>query len=235
MSNVGKRSEPASASRKRKVDRERVEPSRVGELERLREKVRKLETRLWTVFDKIGQGVCLFDGSRRLVMANAQYAELYGLAPEAIRPGMLFREIVSLRIAAGSFPKSAQDDFLEWRDHVVAANKPSDSDVELCNGRIIRIHHEPLADNGWTATHVDVTEHRRAEDELRRRNLHFDAAIANMSQGLCMFDANERMIVCNHTYLNMFALSPEIVEPGISLRDISATQRGHWRCVRHHR
>ena len=126
MSNVGKRSEPASASRKRKVDRERVEPSRVGELDRPSERVRKLETRLSTIFDKLGQGVCLFDGSRRLVMANAQYAELYGIAPEAIRPGMLVREIVSLRIAAGSLPKSAQDDFLEWRDHVVAANKPSE-------------------------------------------------------------------------------------------------------------
>lgn len=220
MSNVGKRSEPASASRKRKVDRERVEPSRVGELERPCEKVRKLETRLSTIFDKLGQGVCLFDGSRRLVIANAQYAELYGIAPEAIRPGMLFREIVSLRIAAGSLPKSAQDEFLERSAHCVTANKPSDGDVELCNGRIIHIHHEPLPDNGWTATHVDVTEHRRAEDELRRRNLHFDAAIANMSQGLCMFDANERMIVCNQTYLNMFAMSPEIVKPGISLFEI---------------
>ncbi|HKI14684.1 MAG TPA: EAL domain-containing protein [Roseiarcus sp.] len=220
MSNVGKRSDPASASRKRRVDIERVEPSRVGELERLREKVRKLETRLATVLDKTGQGVCLFDGSRRLVVPNAQYAELYGIAPEAIRPGMLLREILSLRFAAGSLPKAAQDDFLEWRDHVVAANKPSDSDVELCNGRIIRIHHEPLPDDGFAATHLDVTEHRRAEDELRRRNLHFDAAIANMSQGLCMFDANERMIVCNQTYLNMFALSPEIVKPGIGLFEI---------------
>jgi diguanylate cyclase (GGDEF)-like protein len=220
MSSVGKRSEPASASRKRKVDSERVEPSGVGELERLREKVSKLETRLSTVFDKMGQGVCLFDGSRRLVIANTQYAELYGIAPEAIRPGMLLHEIVSLRIAAGSLPKSAQDDLLERSDHVLAANKPSEADVELCDGRIIHIHHEPLPDNGWAATHVDVTEHRRAEDELRRRNLHFDAAIANMSQGLCMFDATERMIVCNQTYLNMFALSPEIVKPGISLREI---------------
>ena len=220
MSNVGKRSEPASALGKLKVDRARGEPCRVGEVERSREKVRKLETRLSTIFDKLGKGVCLFDGSRRLIIANAQYAELYGIAPEAIRPGMLLGEIISLRIAAGSLPKSAQDDYLERSDHIVAASKPFDADVELCNGRIIHIHHEPLPDNGWTSTHADVTEHRRAEGELRRRNLHFDAAIANMSQGLCMFDASERMIVCNQTYLNMFALSPEIVKPGISLREI---------------
>ena len=35
-----------------------------------------------------------------------------------------------------------------------------------------------------------------------------------------MFDANERMIVCNQTYLNMFAMSAEIVKSGISLFEI---------------
>ena len=109
----------------------------------------------------------MFDGSKRLIVANSLFAELYGIAAEAIRPGMDLHEIVSLRVAAGSLPKTAQEDWLEWRKHVVEANRPSDSDVELCNGRIIHIRHEPLSDDGWVATHKDVTEQRRAEDELR--------------------------------------------------------------------
>jgi diguanylate cyclase (GGDEF)-like protein len=220
MFKAGKRGESASSSRKRKLDIGRVERARIAESRRLRETMRTLDNRLATILEKMGQGVCLFDGAKRLLVANVLYAELYGIAAEAIRPGMDLREIVSLRVAAGSLPKTTQEDWLESREHVVEANRPCDSDVELCNGRIIHIRHEPLPDNGWVATHEDVTEQRRAEAELRRRNLHFDAAIANMSQGLCMFDAKERMIVCNQTYLLMFAMSPEIVKPGISLRDI---------------
>ena len=166
------------------------------------------------------QGLCFFDGSKRLIVANTRYAELYDIPPEAIRPGMALREIVDLRFIAGSVPEMTQAEYLEWREGVAAANQPTDSVIELRNGRIIHIHHEPLPDFGWVATHDDVTEQRRSEHELRRRNLHFDAAIANMSQGLCMFDANEQMIVCNLNYPTMFGMSPEFVRPGLSLRDI---------------
>src|SRR5262249_10124647 len=47
-----------------------------------------------------------------------------------------------------------------------------------------------------------------------------DAALNNMSQGLCMFDANERIVVVNRRYLEMYGLSPEVVQPGLSLREL---------------
>jgi diguanylate cyclase (GGDEF)-like protein len=198
----------------------RVVRSSLGELRRLRDALQEQNIRFDLVLEKMRQGLCFFDGSKRLIIANKRYAEIYGIAAEAIRPGMTLREIVDLRFVAGSVPEMTQAEYLEWRDGVAAANKPLDSIVGLRNGRIIHIHHEPLTDFGWVATHDDITEQRRSEGELRRRNLHFDAAIANMSQGLCMFDANERMIVCNLNYPLMFGLSPEVVKPGVSLRDV---------------
>jgi diguanylate cyclase (GGDEF)-like protein len=194
--------------------------SLAGELHALRDTLRTQSIRFDLVLEKMRQGLCFFDGSKRLVVANRRYAELYGIAPEAIRPGMELREIVDLRFAAGSVPAMTRAEYLEWREGVVGANQPNASVVELCNGRTIHIHHEPLPDGGWVATHDDITEQRHSEDELRRRNLRFDAAIANMSQGLCMFDAQERMIVCNLNYPTMFGLSPEFVKPGTSLYDI---------------
>src|SRR3984957_4727407 len=193
---------------------------RSRELRRLRAALHTQNIRFDLVLEKMRQGLCFFDGSKRLILANTRYAELYGIPPEAIRPGMALREIVDLRFAAGSVPEMTQAEYLEWREGVASANKPSDSVIELRNGRIIHIHHEPLPDFGWVATHDDVTEQRRSEDELRRRNLHFDAAIANMSQGLCMFDANEQVIVFNLNYPVMFGMSPDFVKPGISLRDV---------------
>ena len=190
------------------------------ELRRLRDILRTQNARFDLVMEKMQQGLCLFDGAKRLIVANTRYAEIYGVAPEAILPGMALREIVDLRAAAGSLPNMTQEQYLAWRDGVAIANKPTDSVVALRNGRIVRIHHEPLPDLGWVATHDDITDQRLAEDELRRRNLHFDAAIANMSQGLCMFDVTERMIVCNLNYPAMFGMSPEFVKPGVSLRDV---------------
>jgi diguanylate cyclase (GGDEF)-like protein len=56
--------------------------------------------------------------------------------------------------------------------------------------------------------------------ELERANARFDAALNNMSQGLCLFDAGARIVVCNQQYLQMYNLSPEVVQPGCSLYDL---------------
>ena len=42
-------------------------------------------------------------------------------------------------------------------------------------------------------------------------------ALNYMSQGLCMFDAATRIVVCNQQYLRMYKLSPEVVKPGCTL------------------
>src|SRR5580698_3654326 len=136
----------------------RVVRSSLGELRRLRDALQEQNIRFDLVLEKMRQGLCFFDGSKRLIIANKRYAEIYGIAAEAIRPGMTLREIVDLRFAAGSVPEMTQAEYLEWRDGVAAANKPLDSIVGLRNGRIIHIHHEPLTDFGWVATHDDITE-----------------------------------------------------------------------------
>ena len=45
-------------------------------------------------------------------------------------------------------------------------------------------------------------------------------AINNMSQGLCMFDGNERLVICNQRYMEMYDLSADIVKPGCSLQSL---------------
>src|SRR5258708_26359441 len=48
----------------------------------------------------------------------------------------------------------------------------------------------------------------------------FDTALNNMSQGLCFFDGEQRLIVCNRRYLDMYGLPPESVKPGTLLSEI---------------
>jgi methyl-accepting chemotaxis protein len=46
------------------------------------------------------------------------------------------------------------------------------------------------------------------------------AAINNMSQGLCMFDAHGRILLRNQRYLDMYKLSADVVKPGCTLRGL---------------
>lgn len=56
--------------------------------------------------------------------------------------------------------------------------------------------------------------------QLLRRNTRLTAAINNMSQGLCMFDASTRIVILNRRYIEMYNLSPKIVKPGCTLRQL---------------
>jgi signal transduction histidine kinase len=61
---------------------------------------------------------------------------------------------------------------------------------------------------------------RALSQKLSQQNMLFDAALNNMIQGLCMFDADQKLIVVNARYLELYNFSPEVVKPGISLREI---------------
>src|SRR5664280_2667241 len=47
-------------------------------------------------------------------------------------------------------------------------------------------------------------------------------AIDSMAQGLCMFDATERLVVCNAQYYKMYKLTPADVKPGSTLSEVLA-------------
>ena len=51
-------------------------------------------------------------------------------------------------------------------------------------------------------------------------SLRFDTAINKISQGLCFFDGEQRLIVCNARYAEIYSLSPTLMKPGMTLREI---------------
>ena len=61
--------------------------------------------------------------------------------------------------------------------------------------------------------------------QLKKQNAVTLTALDNMSQGLCMFDRNERLAVSNKTYLEMYRLSPKLVRPGLTLRKLLAIRK----------
>lgn len=63
---------------------------------------------------------------------------------------------------------------------------------------------------------------RAREQELQSQNRLFEAALANMSHGLCMFDAKGRLLVANQRFIDLFGFPPERVSPGVSGRDLIA-------------
>jgi methyl-accepting chemotaxis protein/PAS domain-containing protein len=57
------------------------------------------------------------------------------------------------------------------------------------------------------------------------RDMH--VAIDNITQGLCMFDADERLLLSNRRYASMYELPPHIVAPGVTLHGLLEYRATH--------
>jgi len=71
----------------------------------------------------------------------------------------------------------------------------------------------------FEATVAELDRHKADLSEQIKR---FDVALENMSQGLAMYDANQRLLVCNKKFAQLCRLPPELVQPGVTLRQIVA-------------
>ena len=61
---------------------------------------------------------------------------------------------------------------------------------------------------------------RSDKEQLARVNQWFEVALNNMARGLSMFDAEQRLIVCNKLYREIYDLPYELTRPGTPLSDI---------------
>jgi PAS domain S-box-containing protein len=61
---------------------------------------------------------------------------------------------------------------------------------------------------------------RRQTRSLSQKGNMLEAALANISQGVCMFDASARITLVSQRYLQMYNLSSEVVKPGCTLREL---------------
>src|SRR5262249_28494928 len=168
--------------------------------------------------NQLSLGIIIFDSKREVVFCNARYREIYGLSPERVQPGTPISALIQHRLNLGLKVRATAEDYIRER---VGREMVEDSAVhEFMDGRVIRFRIYPLPDGSGMATHEDITEReeilarlerqyefgKAQEEKLQLRNLQFDTAINNMSQGLCFFDASHRLIVCNDLYIDMYDL-----------------------------
>jgi diguanylate cyclase (GGDEF)-like protein len=61
---------------------------------------------------------------------------------------------------------------------------------------------------------------RNSEAEIKKQADRLEAAVSNMSQGLCMYDADQRLIVSNRRYAEIYGVPPERIKRGATLEEI---------------
>jgi diguanylate cyclase (GGDEF)-like protein len=160
-----------------------------------------LPSRLLAALDQAAEGLVLIGRDGRIACATRQVAALLPGAAALLAPGT---PIKRLAVAAGFDPCVAE------------------AEISDAKGGWIRITRASTADGGAVLTVSDITPLRRREAALAEANRRLDAALNNMSQGLCLYDAEHRLLVANRRFYEIYRLDPAVVRPGISFPELLA-------------
>ena len=180
--------------------------------------------------ESIPYGFCVWSDDFRLLMWNEHYRDVYGFPRGRLRRNMTLDAVARLSSELGHHRDKGIAAFLESYRAALLGNRGGERAAlreKLSGGRTVETAHVYTPGLGWVITHEDVTteiaataREKKRRQELERQNLRLDAAVNNISQGLCMFDSRGRLVICNAPYARIYGLPDRLLKPGTALEDI---------------
>ena len=131
---------------------------------------RKHEQLLHTVLDNMAHGVLMFDSDARLMFCNEPYLKMYGLTKDVVKPGCTLRELLQV-IPAGVFVADPED-YIVKLTTCIAEGRTLGSVVNSNDGRAFSVVNTPVSGGGWLATHEDITDRQRAQEQIAHMARH---------------------------------------------------------------
>ena len=157
------------------------------DITRQKEAEQKFETtrdQLAEALESMSDGFLLFDASHRLITCNDKIGDLFPATAPILAPGVSFEELLRASAQAGEV-KAAVGRADEWVTKRMAAY-PLDagaSEVELSDGRWVMARDRPTRGGGVVGLRTDITDRKRAEENLRRQEAELAHVLRRASMG----------------------------------------------------
>lgn len=164
-------------------------------------------TQTSTALATLHLGLAAFGPAGTLLFANPRFAELFGLPPERVQPGIGFAALLDLMAAGDEFAGTGGAAFIAAQ-RGTDGSRPAAARRVRSNGQVIDVISDPLPDGGWTMVVTDITPLASAENEASRRAGALDAILEAIPHGVCVYGADLRVTMFNRTYLQAMSGAP---------------------------
>ncbi|WP_158275525.1 PAS-domain containing protein [Maritimibacter sp. 55A14] len=188
----------------------------------------RAQSRLTTAVESLADGFVLFDAEDRLILSNSKYRDLHSKCADAIVPGARFEDFLRVGLQRGQFP-DAEGREEEWLAEQLRppGEEPTHYEIALSDGRWMRILEKRTPEGGRVGLRIDVTDQvesrlraEAAEAEARLARAQLVAAVETLPDGFALYDAEDRLALCNSKYKEIYDRSAEAITPGARFEDI---------------
>lgn len=182
------------------------------------------ETTLALAIESLNEGFVFYDKDDRIKLFNARYREFYAASADLIEVGRTFEELIRAGVARGQYIMDyVGQDEEEWiRERVRRHLNPKEPFLQkLEDGRWLKIDEQRTKDGGIVGFRVDVTELVEREEQLEqalvaqsRAEEALKTAIEAIPEGFLLFDAEDRLVLCNAKAREMYPQIADEMVPG---------------------
>ncbi|PJI96720.1 diguanylate cyclase (GGDEF)-like protein [Acidovorax sp. 69] len=207
-------------------------------VETARQESQRIRQLLERAVEALPVSIEIFDDQDRLVLYNQQLSRMYPHMNYAEHLGKGFADILRYSVERGLIP-SAKGREEAWIAERLSEHGSSTSTLvqRLADGRWINIYETRTPENYVVAVRLDITdliEQRQALENaqdaaLQARQLLQDA-VESLPEGFALFDADDRLVVCNAQYRRMYSISAPMIVPGSTFEQIAryGAERGQY-------
>ena len=184
---------------------------------------------LTNAIESVQEGFCLFGPDDALILSNSRFGmQIEGIRP-ALAPGLSFSQYIDLVSASGSLRLPEGTSPQDWALQRLRRHRGRSVSftVELRADRWLQVSEQRTGDGGTVILQTDITDIIRAERAMRGQLLDDQARIVratldHINQGVCIFDADARMIGWNARAAELLAIRQTQFRNGLSFVDFAA-------------
>lgn len=193
-------------------------------------------SRLMEAVESLAEGVAIYDAEDRLVLFNRQYSDLLSAAGTTLQPGMRFEDVARVLSDSGLFVEVAGLRY-DWLENRLRQHRNPAGPIEalLADGRWLSLRDRRTEDGFTIATISDITVLKQREVAVAQSERQAETAtrllsdaIESIPEGFVLFDADDRLMLCNQHYRRRMALIEDLLVPGESFERLvrAAVDRG---------
>ncbi|MBO0346487.1 PAS-domain containing protein [Roseibium sp. CAU 1637] len=179
------------------------------------------------LFDNFPGGLVYWDEDMHLQVCNQEFSDLMKIPQEMIDQKLHLLEYMTYNAERGQYGEGEPSKLAKGRFDALEVDKPYMFERETPEGRVHEVRGSPLPDGGLIASFFDVTDRKKLEAEIlaneriaRRRSSELETILANMRQGVSVFDADGKLQLWNELYVEIFNKPEGEVKVGASLEEL---------------